>query len=125
MNRRTVFCAIAAIVGTTMLPGAAAQSAIREGLAEVLPLFPSVGWAMRTGRLYLNVSDGNKSHEVLLEELGLTRAAFPVADQLAAIRGRRHADFASGALITIDGWVLARSEAAACALLALGWRDYS
>ncbi len=125
MNRRTAFCAIAAVVGATLLPGAAAQLAIREGLADVLPLFPSLGRAMRMGRLYLDEPGGNNSREAMLEQLGLTPTALQDADHLTAIRRRRHADFVGGALVTIDGWVLARSEAAACGLLALGWRDYS
>lgn len=44
----------------------------------------------------------------------------PTAHQLRAhLQSLRHADFAAGDTVTLDGWILARSEAEAVALVAL------
>jgi hypothetical protein len=125
MNRRSLLIAIAALVGGSMRAGAEALSVIREDFNDVVRLFPSPDVAVRIGRHYLAASGENKSRAELLEELGLTSAAAWRADPLMAIRKRRHADFVGGVLVTIDGWVLARSEAAACGLMAMNGRGLS
>jgi len=126
MNRRTLlYAAVAALVVGRLPSDDADHSAIGAGLADISALFPSLAAAAKLGRQYLREAGADKSREVLLEELGLAPAGRHRADTLTAIRERRHADFFAGALVTIDGWVLARSEAAACALLALSWRNPS
>lgn len=38
----------------------------------------------------------------------------------AVLRGRIHQELAAGEVVVVDGWVLARTEARLCALVALG-----
>jgi hypothetical protein len=54
----------------------------------------------------------------LLQDAGLD-PLWPVDRMRAALRERRALDFAAGRTRELDGWILARCEAAFCQLLAL------
>lgn len=88
-------------------------------LAELIPDDPAM---RRMGRTALRQSGGAGVSPVLADRLfgSLDQAATPTANQVRThLQSLRNADFAAGDTMTLDGWVLARSEAEAIALAAL------
>lgn len=79
--------------------------------------------AMRgLGRTALRQSGGADIYPALADRLfeSLNQTATPTANQLRIhLQSLRDADFAVGDTVTVDGWILARSEAEAIALVAL------
>lgn len=88
-------------------------------LAELVPDNP----AMRDlGRTALRQSGGADISPTLADSLfgTLNQATTLTADQLRThLQSLRNADFAAGDTVTVGGWILARSEAEAFALVAL------
>lgn len=70
------------------------------------------------GRAYLARFPHESSPALLKRSLGGGRTMGP-ADALAAAAARRSGDFARGDTVMVGGWLMARSEARACALAAL------
>ena len=82
--------------------------------------------AMRIGRAYLRVHPEEASTAVLLAAVAgrplLARALTAAPDAAAVFRIMDElvrADFAAGEIVNCGGWILAKSEARACALFAL------
>ncbi len=73
---------------------------------------------VRLGQSYLAGAPGEADRTALTHGLGAARARRP--SFTAWLERRRRQDFACGAVVVVDGWVLARIEARACALMALG-----
>ena len=72
----------------------------------------------RIGERYLAAHPEERSRALLVADVG------PVGDDglasFARLRDRVRDDFAARRTVTVDGWLLARTEARAAALLALG-----
>jgi hypothetical protein len=82
--------------------------------------------AERIGRAYLRVHPEEKSEAALFAAAagrpGLVRALSAVPDTVAVFRIMDEvvrADFEAGEIVNCSGWILAKSEARACALFAL------
>ena len=75
--------------------------------------------AASLGRAYLAVMPGEAS-AVRLVPLILGKAAAPIGQEGARVRSRIQADFDAAQVVTIDGWIVSRTEARLCALCALG-----
>lgn len=72
--------------------------------------------ATAVGRRYLLTHPGERDFD---DVVALLRAGSP-RDPLSAVRRRVAEDFNRGRVIVVDGWVLARTEARLCGLLARG-----
>lgn len=87
------------------------------------PLFSDPESARALGRRYLERFPERANFALLLGHSGLTvRHGQPPQGMdwsIAAIDQRRKQDFLAGHTVILDGWMLARSEASLCALLAL------
>jgi hypothetical protein len=74
----------------------------------------------------LRSADGRSAHDLLAalqrERPELCRACLGTSrDQLAAIlRDARRDDFERGRTVLVNGWILGRTEALVCALVAIG-----
>ncbi|MFT5489440.1 MAG: hypothetical protein ACI9JL_003875 [Paracoccaceae bacterium] len=88
-------------------------------LAELVPDNPAIH---DLGHTALRQSGGADVYPALADRLfgTLNQATTPTADRLRThLQSLRDADFAAGDTVTVDGWILARSEAEAIALVAL------
>jgi len=105
--------------------GQVPPESVEAGIAR---LFSDSESARSVGWRYLERFPEQASRERLLEDAGL--AALPgdlpgdepllVGSLLkAALNQRREQDFLAGDTVILGGWILARSEASLCALLAL------
>jgi hypothetical protein len=93
---------------------------------HVLQMFAATASAVVLGRLYLNRYPEEDSLDALVLHLRLQTRNEGFADhdaELGAlhehIRSQVRRDFESGNCVQIDGWVLSRTEARACALATL------
>jgi len=89
---------------------AAFRTALRTALAELHD-------PARLGRSYLAARPFEADRAALARALGTVGASAPTIASRLDLQRRR--DFARGEIVVVEGWVLARSEARACALLAL------
>jgi len=98
---------------------------VRDAAREVAALLRHPELARRLGRAYLEAGDpaGARSLEAvtraLLDSAGIELDAVTflrVADLIQALAGRVREDFAGGETVAVEGWLLARSEARACAI---------
>ncbi len=85
-----------------------------SGLTE---LFSDVKTATDVGELYLRTYSGNVSLAHLLSGVGIDPQSSRVLSS-ADFHSRRQRDFQEGQTVLINGWLMARSELCACALLA-------
>ena len=88
-------------------------------LAELIPDNPAM---RRMGRTALRQSGGADVSPARADRLfgSPSQTAAPTADRLRThLQSLRDADFAARDTVTLDGWILARSEAEAIALVAL------
>lgn len=92
-------------------------------LAELLP---HAAGAARLGRRYLALAPAEADRRRLLDALSKDHAGLAVASRTGAdgeirgvVGGCRQRDFVAGNTVTIDGWILSRTEARLCALVAL------
>jgi hypothetical protein len=79
--------------------------------------------AEKVGRRYLAIAPSEANVGSLLEHLGLAASPSDDGDEHRThtrFAERRRREFANGDTVVIDGWILARSEARLCALIALG-----
>jgi hypothetical protein len=112
--------------GTGSQPRSAASQQVVDRLAlrgvrkKVASLFPAPSSAARVGELFLRAQADPPAPKALLVATGIdfVNVSGRVRLRAAFAAARRH-DFAAGHVIEVDGWVLARSEAACCALLAI------
>ena len=99
--------------------GASAQPPAASGRAEWSRLFPSPHPARRVAQSYVaSVPEAGESARRLLDSLRERLPAEPNALR-AHLSARIRREFASGDVVIVDGWLLARTEADAC-LLAQG-----
>lgn len=97
------------------LPGSAAEPVSGAGLALA---FRHQASAIAIGRRYLGHFPNDPRHEVLAEGRRLAGETDPTVAR-SALRARVKQDFERGDTVTLDGWILSRSECRACAALAL------
>lgn len=129
MNRRTLLVSL--FVGTLAFlrrhatPWLSAWTAgsLRVVEVEVHKLFSSPMSASVVGRRYLELFPEKSCSKVLLQELPVfSKGLIRGSDRQALrreIRQQCRREFLEGNTVLIDGWILARSEAALCALVAL------
>lgn len=123
MQSRRRFCRT--LLGAMVLGVAASTPAAldrwRDMLTDIAALFRHPESARRIGRRLL--AERPADSRVLLRHTAELRRALAAADDPDARRSmlRRHAarDYAAGNVVLVDGWVLSRTEAHLCALLAL------
>ncbi len=113
INRRNILRGAVLALGA-MMPGAAMSRIDDHGV-----LFQSPRAARTVGTHYLAQHPEERNAARLRQ--GLLAGA---PTETGALRGHIQAkcrqDFAAGHTVVVDGWILARSEARACALVALG-----
>jgi hypothetical protein len=86
---------------------------------RVAALFDAPGPAARIGERYLASLAEPPRTQDLIEATGIDFAENQGRAGLrTAFAAARRRDFAAGEVVVLEGWVLARSEAACCALLA-------
>ena len=129
MNKRRKF--LSYLTSITLLPflPARASAALRlsgadnTSLIRILQKLVPDNPATRTlGTTALRQYKSTFVSEIIPVRLfgSLTETPLPTAHQLRAhLQSLRHADFAAGDTVALDGWVLARSEAEVLALVAL------
>lgn len=83
-------------------------------------LFRSPRKARALGARYLALHPEAADRVALASRLGLDGAPIRLAELRARLASLRERDFAQHRIVSIDGWILARSEAEICALLSLG-----
>ena len=108
MNRRTLLQLAAALAGGTVLPASGNDAPLRDAFRDP-ELLAALG-----SRCAAELPAG---HNALVTLAGLGTEA-DTATRLHRFAAQRRADFRDGRIVTVDGWVMARSEAALCALLA-------
>ena len=109
-----------AILGTGML--AACTPADERSQDEPDPWEAAEG-LVAIGAAYLATAEAEADRAAVAAALGVT-AGTPrePGPRLAARAGEVRDDFASGDVVEVDGWVLARTEAQICALAAFDHR---
>jgi soluble lytic murein transglycosylase-like protein len=87
------------------------------GGASGAELFSDPGAAARLGARYLAALAPSRRRGETIAALALARGVAGMAprSRRAQIAAAIRRDFAEGAIVTIDGWMLARSEARLCA----------
>lgn len=110
------FAASAATIGSP-LPGAASDQKVERAFAVIGDLTREHQSAIAVGRRYLEAHPEERDPLVLLTLLGFDLTS--AASIRATVRARSRADFASGDIVILDGWVLARTESRAFALMVL------
>ena len=76
--------------------------------------------ARAVGRVYLEATPAEASLATLLERLDCEALSRDPGDARAELRARHRRDFREGRTVTLDGWLLSRTEARLCAVAALG-----
>lgn len=129
MNKRRTF--LGYLTSTALVPliparaGAARRVPAPEAapviriLLEILPDNPAARRLGALARRHYGDKPGAGGLPARLAA-SFTKSSPPTTDQLRArLQTLRDADFAAGDTVTLDGWILARSEAEALALSAL------
>ena len=133
MNRRRFILrslAVVALAGAAWIvqrlwspPADVSRSEALRVAGILVPAFggsPAVG---AVGRAYLDETPGESDPRVLVSHLyeGWTREALDAdaSEWVERIRHQHRQDFASGRTVTVEGWVLSRTEARVGALAAL------
>jgi hypothetical protein len=96
-----------------------------EQTAEIARLFDELEPARRIGRVYLSAHPDEADEPALVRLLeampGWDRALEASPARLGELaRSALARDFERGLTVTVDGWILSRTEARLCALVALG-----
>jgi hypothetical protein len=112
VDRRSVLAGALAFLGATAAPDrswAKDAAAVGETAARL------GADAAEVGRRYLESNDGEADRELLADLLAanLDRDAGEVPEQMAAAARE---DFRCGRTVTVDGWLLSRTEARICAI---------
>ncbi|EWY39914.1 hypothetical protein N825_04850 [Skermanella stibiiresistens SB22] len=127
MNRRELLGTVAATGLIAAIPthsgatGLAGVAAVPPQADQLLGLLRSRAAARRIGRAYLETAS-HEADAAQLVSLILGDDAVGV-DRVGDLRHRvaelQRADFTAGRTVTLDGWVLSRTEARLCALAAV------
>lgn len=99
----------------------------QDRLDKWADLFPSVDNAGHIGRRYLDIAPDECDAAVLAAkisrniEASMRQAPLPFMHEHISARASRavRRDFERGNVVTVDGWVLSRTEARLCALVEL------
>jgi hypothetical protein len=125
---RRRFIVRAAVAGAALLPAVHAVRSVRIALGDppladrIVRLFRHQGSARRLGLAYLAVRPEEADPDHLIGQLahlgsnGGTSGPDVLRRNLVDACA---ADFGAGRVVRVDGWILARTEARACALVAL------
>ena len=112
MDRRSVLAGALALLGATAAP----DRSWPKGAATVAETAARLGAdAAEVGRRYLE-SNGSEANCELLADLvaaNLDRDAGEAPEQMAMAASE---DFRCGRVVTVDGWLLSRTEARICAI---------
>jgi hypothetical protein len=112
VDRRSVLAGALALLGATAAP----DRSWPKGAATVAETAARLGAdAAEVGRRYLE-SNGSEANCELLADLvaaNLDRHAGEVPEQMAMAASE---DFRCGRVVTVDGWLLSRTEARICAI---------
>lgn len=85
-------------------------------------LLPDVDAAIAIGNEFLAQSSDVTALRAFATQV-IVDSRGPIETQRRAISERIRSDFLADAVVTVQNWRLARTEASLCALLALEWRD--
>lgn len=129
ISRRKLLKQLAAAGLVTSLPAPFLASPVRDALrplaSHLTAVFSHAASAAVIGRRYLALYREEADAAVLVARVaGNARNYLRLADaapgELRALLGRQQRqDFAAGRTVTLDGWILSRTEARLCALVAL------
>ncbi|MDH3638794.1 MAG: hypothetical protein OES09_10090 [Gammaproteobacteria bacterium] len=117
MNRRHFFVRL--LAGITLLVPmrlSLRHHQLQGGLTELGEVFLDPAAAEAVGRAYL-ASHPHTTRHTLVTGAGLS-PSFPGHAPRARVQAQSHADFLTGNIDLVDGWVLSHAEACACALAA-------
>lgn len=119
-GRRAVLAAalLAPWLGGLLRPGAAAAGLRGSHAEAVAALFRHRRSAAAIGRRYLAAVPTEADLDRLLAGLGEAGAGGQ-SDLAQRLRARISQDFARGDTVQLEGWVLARSECRACAVVSM------
>ena len=90
----------------------------RDAQARLRQIFGDLDAARLIGRTYLQYYPDDAECQTFLEEF-LASKVWDRVDFRKKISAQRKRDFEDGDTVIVDGWVLARAEARACALATL------
>jgi hypothetical protein len=119
-TRRRVLAFLASACGG-VASWASARSDTASLHSRLVALFTDPGSARTIGLAYLRtVGEAEASPERLVQAISGASEAVMASSELKRVIGARiRSDFAEGAIVTVDGWMLSRTEARLCALAAL------
>jgi hypothetical protein len=123
-RRRVLLAAVALATSVAAGPRAiglvlerlAAADAAAQALRELVPHRES---AARLGRAYLRTATDEAS-ATRLASLVLGRTAVAPGGEAARVASNIRADFSAGRVVTVEGWIVSRTEARLCALCVIG-----
>jgi hypothetical protein len=123
IDRRTLLKAIAGSAALTAAFTPRLPAGSSDAIAAVAALFSDLRMAQCLGRLYLDGNPEDAKVGQLLSALFGDEDGGACTDNPEALRrhlaARRDADFANGRIAVVGGWILASTEARACALTAM------
>lgn len=120
VRRRDVVLGVAAAILGGGSGGAIADEGIERAAEGIRSALGCVESATEIGRQYLTRYPAERGVKMLTELLGLEFLEQSTATEIReSLRAKIRMDFESGDCVSIEGWVLARSEARVCALVSL------
>jgi hypothetical protein len=120
MNRRTFASWSLLALGTAFFRAPTGRETGSDLTSQLNALFSAPSDAIALGRRYLALHPAMAARERLMRNLGVASDGSRLKAPLLEIVSRaRDTDFRDGNMVVLDGWILARSEIAVCALLAL------
>jgi len=108
LNRRHLLQLATALAAGSMIPARGEQTSLRD-------LFRDPEMVAALGSRC--AADLPADHDALATLAGVA-GTDGIRSRLEGFSEQRRADFRDGRIVTVDGWVMARSEAALCALIA-------
>ena len=93
--------------------------AIREAIADLLGPIVKIDDPRRLGEAYAAQNPGEAGRDALRAKLGLPDGVCEARDLRTLLERSAEEDFRAGRIVILSGWVVARTEGRACALLAL------
>jgi hypothetical protein len=98
--------------------GTIPERAIREAIADLLGPIVKIDDPRRLGEAYAAQYPGEARRDTLRSRLGLPNRVCGACDLRTLLERSAEEDFRAGRIVILNGWVVARTEARACALLA-------
>jgi hypothetical protein len=121
ISRRTVLLGLGGAATAALVAVAAGVALTDDDPSADQPGDVTRDAVIRIGAAYRAAYPADDDREMLRREVGdlggLSGA--DLADRLATLDERVRADFAAGNVVLVDGWLLARTEARAAALVSL------